>query len=123
MVYKAKKQDGTLVALKVLKSELTNTGHFERSGTGSGTSRPSTKASRPTTWSAACSTRMRAPYLNKDGFSFTIYRKSIFSGIRRSARHARLCRSVSLHQIRVIKGEGSEILIRRIERTIYRKKS
>lgn len=26
-------------------------------------------------------TRMRAPYLNKDGFRFTIYRKSIFSGL------------------------------------------
>jgi hypothetical protein len=26
-------------------------------------------------------TRMRAPYVNKDGFRFTIYRKSIFSGI------------------------------------------
>ncbi len=26
-------------------------------------------------------TRMRAPYVNKDGFRFTIYRKSIFSGL------------------------------------------
>lgn len=26
-------------------------------------------------------TRMRAPYLNNDGFRFTIYRKSIFSGL------------------------------------------
>lgn len=26
-------------------------------------------------------TRMRAPYVNKDGFSFKIYRKSIFSGL------------------------------------------
>ena len=26
-------------------------------------------------------TRMRAPYLNKDGFRFTIYEKSLFSGI------------------------------------------
>ncbi|HKG21047.1 MAG TPA: DUF3137 domain-containing protein, partial [Blastocatellia bacterium] len=26
-------------------------------------------------------TRMRAPFVNRDGFSFTIYRKSIFSGL------------------------------------------
>jgi len=26
-------------------------------------------------------TRLRAPYVNKDGFRFTIYRKSIFSGL------------------------------------------
>lgn len=28
-------------------------------------------------------TRLRAPYVNKDGFRFTIYRKSIFTGIGR----------------------------------------
>jgi hypothetical protein len=28
-------------------------------------------------------TRIRAPYVNKDGFRFTIYRKSIFSGLGR----------------------------------------
>ena len=26
-------------------------------------------------------TRLRAPYVNKDGFHFTIYRKSVFSGM------------------------------------------
>lgn len=26
-------------------------------------------------------TRMRAPYVNKDGFRFTVYRKSVFSGL------------------------------------------
>jgi hypothetical protein len=31
--------------------------------------------------SAATYTRIRAPYVNKDGFRFTIYRKSIFSGL------------------------------------------
>lgn len=33
------------------------------------------------THSSTTYTRMRAPFVNKDGFSFTIYRKSIFSGI------------------------------------------
>ena len=28
-------------------------------------------------------TRMRAPYVNKDGFRFTIYRKSVFSDLRK----------------------------------------
>ena len=28
-------------------------------------------------------TRMRAPYVNKDGFRFTIYRKGIFVSVRR----------------------------------------
>ncbi len=33
------------------------------------------------TTSSTTYTRMRAPYVNKDGFRFTIYRKSIFSGL------------------------------------------
>ena len=31
--------------------------------------------------SSATYTRLRAPYLNKDGFRFRIYRQSIFSGL------------------------------------------
>lgn len=31
--------------------------------------------------SSSTYTRLRAPYINKDGFRFTIYRKSIFSGL------------------------------------------
>lgn len=34
-----------------------------------------------TTTSSTTYTRLRAPYVNKDGFRFTIYRKSLFSGL------------------------------------------